>query len=588
MLNEVKDVDPKEKMWLVRSSSKVIGPYCLEDIVQLLLVNQLSFSDEVRRPKARWHYIRDYPYITEAVRSKKESLSIDLTKTSPITGVTQQTVTNSELNFKSATVTVNFDEIKDIEPLKEIPFSYTPKSKAPPNTTAKAYGSLDDSNVKAQLSKNSREIKFKVISLAIIVIIAFASFKGYQKFQNAKRTKEKMNQIVRLYNLKLFEESYNVYDEIKEGTEFPAEVLETLSAARISYAKDTTAVRNFLLKLVDRSSNSKRKAEYLNMIGLSYQYEGDSTKANEFYQKSVVQDPSSEWAIINSGVLKYKKTKSLFMNNDLKRDVTSFYKTYNDVRTDNFENLNYYHFVKALINLEFKDILREEISFNSKEIFNVKSKTAFLKNELQVVNIGLKKEEGTLTDSDYIELIESLPRHGKKFTKNPLLDWSLTSWDFLEELCEKIAGNSNQLMPMMFKAYCALEAGQFEKVEDLMNKSLFLAKGSNHYELMQLHMAFAKSETIKVESLLKKADLGNFAATYYYRGVQCIISKNYSCAKEAFTVLQTKFSDWSFLAQLGLYLADSKVSKQNIYEGSRREPFYKPLLSERASIEKVE
>lgn len=590
MANDVKDVNPKEKMWLVRASTKIMGPYSLEDIIQLLVVNQISFVDEVRRPKSRWNYIREYPYLTEMVKTKKEAMNVDVTKTSPLTALTQQTITATDILTKTKPIEVNFDEIKDIEPLKEVPFNFAPKGKVTQVTTAapKAFGSLEDGNVKAQLSSNNKALKIKLALAMIFLVLMAGGFKVFQKLQETKKVKEKVGQIARLYNLKLYEEAFAIYQNIKEETEIPSEIIELLNAARISYLKETSQVREIALKVIDRTQNIKKKGEILNLVGLSYQYEGDSVKAGEYYQKSAIQDPNNEWAVINSGVLKYKKTKSLFMNNDLRKDIIQFYKNFSDVRSENFENINYYYFIRALLNLEFKDILKDEISLNVNELFNVRSKTNFLNNELQVINIGLKKADGTLTDDDYIELLESLPRQSKNFVRNPLVDWSLTEWGSLDEICEKITGNVNQLMPLLFKAYCSLENGRYEKVEEYLNKALFLKRGSNHYELMQLHVAFAKGETIKIDTWLKKTDLANFAATYYYKGTQCLNNKDFTCAKEAFTTLQSKFSNWSYLAQYGLYLAEGKSSKQNIYEGSRKEPFYKPLLSERAILEKIE
>ncbi|MBN8536417.1 MAG: hypothetical protein J0M15_05155 [Deltaproteobacteria bacterium] len=588
MANEVRDVNPKEKMWLVRASTKIQGPYSLDDIVQLLMFNQISFVDEIRRPKSRWNFIREYPYLVEIIKSKRDAINNEQTKTNPVTTSTQITQTASNAGLPSKVIEVNFDEIKDIEPLKETPFSFSPKGKTISVTSGKSFGSLEDENVKSQMSTNHKKMKSKVIFFSLAIVFIMVGFKGLQKYQEVGKVKEKINQISRLYNLKLYEDAFRIYEELKENNELSNEIKSQINAARITFGKESSQVRNQVLKSLDKISDIKKKGELLSLVGLSYQFEGDFFKAAEFYQNSAIQDPNNESAVLNSLGLEILKNKDFVKYNQTKKNALNFYKHLADVRPENFENINYFQFLKALFNLELKEDLKEEISINVNELFAIKNKSSFLKNEIQVVSIGLKKSEGSLTDNDYIELIESLPKQGKKFARNPSVNWSLTDWSFLEDLCDKIVGQENQLMPLLFKAYCSLEAGQYEKVETLLSKSLLLAKGSNHHDLMQLHLAFIKGETIKIDSLLKKTDLSNFAVTHYYRGMHCLNNKNNTCAKEAFTNLLNSFSNWGFLAQLGLYLADNKTSKQNIYEGSRKEPMFLPLLLERSLFENKE
>ncbi len=588
MANEVRDVNPKEKMWLVRASTKIQGPYSLDDIVQLLMFNQISFVDEIRRPKSRWNFIREYPYLVETIKSKRDAINNEQTKTNPVTTSTQITQTASNAGIPSTVIEVNFDEIKDIEPLKETPFSFSPKGKTISVTSAKSFGSLEDENVKSQMTTNHKKMKSKVIFVSLAIVFILMGIKGLQKYQEIGKVKEKINQISRLYNLKLYEDAYRIYEDLKESNELSNDVQSQVNAARITYGKESSQVRNQILKSLDKISDIKKKAEFLSLVGLSYQFEGDFYKATEFYQNSAVQDPNNELAVLNSLGLEILKNKDFAKYNQNKKNALNFYKHLADVRPENFENINYFQFLKALFNLELKEDLKEEISINVNELFSIKNKSSFLKNEIQVVSIGLKKSEGTLTDNDYIELIESLPKQGKKFARNPSVNWSLADWSYLEDLCDKIVGQDNQLMPLLFKAYCSLEAGQYEKAENLIGKSLLLAKGSNHHDLMQLHLAFIKGETVKIDSLLKKTDLSNFAVTHYYRGMHCLNNKNSACAKEAFTSLLNSFSSWGYLAQLGLYLADNKTSKQNIYEGNRKEPLFLPLLSERAFFESKE
>ena len=587
MANEVKDVNPKEKMWLVRASTKILGPYNLEEVVQLLVINQISFVDELRRPTSRWSHIREYPFITETVRAKKELLNAEQTKTSPLTTNTQITITASKPQILKP-IEVNFDEIKDIEPLRETPFNYAPKGKVNQVVNApKNFGSLDDQNVKNLIKKSNKNLQIRFFVLVGIVGLALVGLKVFHSMQENRRDKEKFNQIVRLNNLKLYEEAYTLFNDLKESKEIPKEITESISASRVQYGKETNAVRSELIRNVEKVSNSKKKSELLNIIGLTFQMEADSNKAEEYYRNSFIQDPKSEWPFINSLVIKFKKTKNLIMNSELKKEVIKNYKELSEAKTDNFENIGYFTFIRSLTNLEFKDLFRDEISFNLKEIYTARKATAFLRNELQLLSIGLKKADGSISDDDYIELIESLPRVSQKFSKNPLVDWSLTDWGYLDEVCNKIVQNEKQLMSLLLKTYCSLENGQFEKAEQIMNNSVLLAKGSNHYDLMQLHLAFAKGETMKVGHLLKKGDLANFAVSYYYKGMTCLSERNSSCAKEAFANLLNKFPDWAYLANLGVFLAD-KSQKTSVYEGIRKEPLFRPLLVERANLEKTE
>lgn len=590
---EVKDVNPKEKMWLVRSSSRLIGPYSLEEIVELLTYNQVSFVDEIRRPKSRWNFIRDYPYLTETVKNNRDKLNLNNTKTSPLSIITGSFTKTENLNSaqNKDAVKINFDEIKDIEPLKEVPFSFNPKSKTVESkqsaAVAKSYGLLNDQKVREELKEKQDRLKRHVILMSVVTVILFGIFKFYQRSQNAEKTKQKIEKVGQLYNLKLYQQAFQIYKEIAGTTDIPKETLDLIAPARITIGKEISDIRSQINASID-TANPKKRSELFNLLGLSYQIEGDNIKAQESFKKALVLDPINELANINWGIQNFEMHSKMVLSPNSKSMVGEYYKNFSNVRYENYENAGYFSFIRGLYLIDFKDMFKDDINLVKKDLFEARSKSAFLRSEIALVNIGLSHIDASANDSSFVEFVELIPKQSQNFAKNPALDWSLTEWVVLDELCERIYAKSQQLMPKLFRAFCALESGQFEVVDKLLDEAHLLSVGSNHYELMQLHVAYAKGQKIMLESILKKTDLSNFAATHYYRAQNCLANKNLDCAKESFTTLGEKFPEWSYLAALGLFQVDRSNYLRGIFDALKKEPLQQQLIQASTQLENTE
>lgn len=589
---EVKDVNPKEKMWLVRSSSRLIGPYSLEEIVELLTYNQVSFVDEIRRPKSRWNFIRDYPYLTETVKNNRDKLNLNNTKTSPLSIITGSFTRTENVDLFQAkeAAKIDFDDIKDIEPLKEVPFSFNPKSKSADSkqsaAVAKSYGLLNDQKVKEELEARQAKLKRTVIIATAAAVVLFGGFKIFQRMQNSERIRQKVEKVAQLYNLKLYQKSFQIYKDIA-GADIPKETLELIAPARITIGKEISDFRNQTAGTID-TANPKKRSELYNLLGLSFQIEGDNLKAQESFKKALIQDPINELANINWGIQNYKMNSKMVLSPSSKTTLSDYYKNYSNVRYENYENIGYFSFVRGLYLIDFRDLFKDDINLVKKDLFESRSKSAFLRSEIALVKIGLSSLDGSSNDSAYVDFIELIPKQSQNFAKNPALDWTLTEWSALDDLCERIYAKSQQLMPKLFRAFCSLESGQFEAVDKLLDEAHLLSVGSNHYELMQLHVAYAKGQKMLLESLLKKSDLSNFAATHYYRGQNCLANKKMDCAKESFTTLGEKFPEWSYLAALGLFQIDRAQYSRGIFDALKKEPLQIQLIEARAQLENPE
>jgi lipoprotein NlpI len=80
------------------------------------------------------------------------------------------------------------------------------------------------------------------------------------------------------------------------------------------------------------SANTKRRSELHNLIGLSYQLEGDNFKSQDSFKKALVLDPLNEFANINWGVQNFKANAKVLLSNDSRSTLNDFYKNFTNVR----------------------------------------------------------------------------------------------------------------------------------------------------------------------------------------------------------------------------------------------------------------
>ena len=51
------DLNPQIKTWLVKSSTRILGPFTRDEVMTLLSRRQVTIIDEIRQPDGRWNYI---------------------------------------------------------------------------------------------------------------------------------------------------------------------------------------------------------------------------------------------------------------------------------------------------------------------------------------------------------------------------------------------------------------------------------------------------------------------------------------------------------------------------------------------------
>ena len=159
------DIDKNEKNWLIKSSSKITGPFSAIEVAQGVIKKHISIIDEARTPYTRWSYIREYSIFSEVVESLRYEQATHVEETVTTAQNTQTLSRTDWANTDVGTPTPSFAQvggvgestkIKDITPLQGTsPAANSRQSSAAPSFgNAPSFGAATDQRVQNQMRLN--------------------------------------------------------------------------------------------------------------------------------------------------------------------------------------------------------------------------------------------------------------------------------------------------------------------------------------------------------------------------------------------------------------------------------------------------
>lgn len=196
-----------EKKWLVKSDSKIMGPYSFEQMEELLLRRQIALIDEVRDMDRRWLYIREIPELQEMVESVRNQLESKSEATK-----TLQTATQLETTNQSQTATIEASTPPPVDTVSHVPtdvqfeepvdvsFVETETDKKEPQRkfNKTTFVSTVDPAVKKEAKSYSQFIIRTVGVLFVLSVIFFYSYQYYLK-KNAEQAEKDILVQIRKY-----------------------------------------------------------------------------------------------------------------------------------------------------------------------------------------------------------------------------------------------------------------------------------------------------------------------------------------------------------------------------------------------------
>jgi tetratricopeptide (TPR) repeat protein len=580
--------------WLVKSSTKILGPFTREEVMSLLTRRQITIIDEVRQPEGRWTYIRENRHFKEVVKSlryeqdhSKEdtmtstaTLGATMTKTDPAT-VSDEFTPTPITPMKSPPLHIQKPGLKDVTPLKET--SLRPQGGA---GAAKSFGTLSDQRVQSKIQKQNRLLRgilFVITGVAVLFATLHFIFKekksdiNYdQLLRSALSYKE-----IGLYQLSL--QKYKKAFSIKEP-----DLESQFQMVFLLINEDRQSLNG--RRVIERAlqTEGRNRVEIINAylgMALSYMMEGDLRQAEEYLQKTLGYDANNENAKINQAVILLKK-------GNYAQALKSF-EALSKVDSPVYplvllcESLSLIEVSRGQAN---KDRLLKAVS----EIKSYSAKSHFLRKELSLLMLYLSRLGGDPEgEQDAINTFLEEPQNlSRQYARELQVDWRNSEWDFLERYCAELYNSTKGPANLKaVRAVCLIESNRDMEAVKYLDESMAQAPKELTTLQAQAQYLWKLGRLKEAQLLFQNTDFKQDRLALYIQGEACLQAKDLGCAEAAYKILSERdYGD--VLAHYGLALLtqarNDKVRLQNeIKAGFEAESNFAPLIEIRDQMESM-
>lgn len=587
-------MNQSDKSWLIKSSTRILGPFDQEGIRQLILNKQISVIDEVRTPKGRWTYIRENNIFREAVemvraelsRMSEETMTQSIahqTKTDAITEAGLKT--KSDIKFQddltpppilnTAPTNSSSAPIKDIVSVKE--------NAVKKSFSTSTYGMAESNDFTRSLEKKSKNLRWAVLVLAGIVVAGAVYLNTTKSKPTGKTFNDYISAAYKYKSLGLYELALKNYKEGAQLKEPNIEVKAAMAPLMIQVDAQTIAGRRILEQYMLNRDLSRGEISEMNLsLALSYMMERDLGNAEKNLEKIKATDPQNKFLKLNLAVLQLERN--------------NFQGAY--VQFDELLN-KFVDFREALVGKAIAALRMAESGGNPEllasvrnEVNSVLNKSPYLKHEMLTVLAAIESELDNVNGVQKVinEFLSGLPVQSSKFSKPMLAYQGYFSWEKLERFCTNVFRKPPQYSEKKaFFAQCLKRANRDSESARAMNEAYKESPKSPYVLLAMANEFIEQNRSPEAFSVLKQPELTNMVGKDLLMGNVCIQSKDVNCAKGAFTSAYRKsgkdINSVYGLAWVAIKGENRSLAYQYISEGLQIAPTYMPLIELRDLME---
>ncbi len=584
--------ETKEKNWLVKSSTRILGPYSSDELIDLLQKKSITYLDEIRKPTGRWAYVRenkeisallaqvdgfDHSELTVSVMTIGGQTISRTENISDIENNVKKEVDPKEIFNKKSTE----ETIKDIVPIKEQVVTYNTAAAKPSNLT---YGAYTEDQIEGAVESRARPIRLILIVCAGLIAAGYLGYLLFSKSKQSMNNQALLATALRLKSIHLYEKSYDVYKKAKAQKEPDMPTQAEMALLSIVYDNEAGSMRSLLEKYISSTDIKDRRqlVNYNIAIALAYLKEGDENKARENFLKAVGIDPFNQAVILNRSLMQIKKEEFRDSYINLKR-VNS---------KDELMNLLLYVKTYTLIEMsKTTSVVADEIRELLIEIPNQLHKSGLLRSELLLLSIKLhsilNNEESFLSAVD--RFLDSYPNYSRYIVKDPRINWKMTQWDVLDKICLELSNMHLAYRSKLLRARCLMENQNLVQAQKLVDEAIAEAPKEPLVINTQIYWLKMMNKDSEILGLAKKYEPLLNASSISIVADICFENKDEAC----FVQNLNKFASNAALVPLyHYYVAQSAAAKnkkteslQSIKQGLTADALFLPLIELRENLE---
>ncbi len=551
----------QDRIWLVRSSGKILGPYGFEEVAALIGAHEVSILDEIRDPDSRWNFVREH---------KKFSKLVNEIRTKEAQFLDQETETGA----RSKTVK-DYDLSDELTPRPAaIPAPQRPAEKV---TQTPSYSFSGTS---------SREFFRNWFLGLVLTSLVFFGLYLFEFHRDIDQKSMSADDFIKIAKLNKSTGSYERALEFYRKAEAlgPLDLYSKMQMASllIEVNNQTLEARKIVDDVLAKVSGSDAARTEAQLIqGLSYFREANYLQAEQIYKSILFSDAKQSEARANIGLIHLMRSEFDAANRELLTLQKEGYSEPMMALASSFISLGLNE------NKPDADVLKTAIE----DLDRLNRRSAEYRLEAQLIKavVAQKLQDSNRAEKTIEALLEDDPNLSRDHIHNLFLDRQLVSWERLSMYCDFLTSKLKEgPISRGLSSYCSFQKEEtnlaIKKIEEARNQfpKSGLLIGLHAYYLLSTHR-LAEGKQL-AEEVLESSQL----AKRVYAEV-CLEQKDWGCAEKSWSdVMASQVGDAGALRALA-FIQYSKHSPERaldfIKTGLVKAPNYKPLLDLRTRLD---
>lgn len=551
-----------EKIWLIKSSGRIIGPLAFDEIVQGLKSKEYVVLDEVAKPFGRWRYLRDEAAFEKVIDEMKSKDHVHSESTVTGTGTLSFTESTTEVITGNQEKTVHVLPDYDGDGKKSVPASKVFSLE----TDAKKWN--------------------RILSMVLVLIVLTIAF---------FYTKEKPT----TKSILSYEETVEKAQFYKSVGDYENAKLEFLNAKSIDsddvsasldlsslliYFQDTVTAERILNQALKSNPTDEIKKKIYNFLGMIHLFHFNGEAGFQNFAHALQIDKDFAPALFNTGMTQY-------MNKNFKDASANYLSAIKKGGADAYIYV-------MLINATLEQIKSGEKTHEALgELIGIHQSIA-AKNHTQFQEQTIAYSYvlfllGKLKDAQNLleQVLDSDPEesmdHGEnlEYFRDKPIWYFLALW--LKDMSKEFK-SSARIETLLGFAYYKNK----ERVEgkNLIDHALRISPDDALIQAMSSYTASMSDREDEAAAILSANKGGNgLQLPHILKARQCMSEANGECAEEHWNIVlkinPNSLAAFDGLAQIALVRNNTIQAKKNMDLGLKRSPTYGPLLRIKKQID---